>query len=106
MEHMLLNLLNHALMHSPADAEITLDFHADGAVGELFVDSRLASSPDGEELDELLGGLQREPGAAASAAVDSLALAKFCADCQGHGLHGCIADDNRLQLRISNIRIN
>jgi signal transduction histidine kinase len=90
MEHLLLNLLNHALTQSPPDAEITLDFQADGDTSEIVVGS----------------SLQRQPGAAASGPVDSLALAKFCADCQGHGLQARIMHDNRLQLRVSNIRIN
>jgi hypothetical protein len=105
MEHMLLNLLDHALTQSLPDAEITLDFHAEGEVGELVIDSRLASAPQVEGYDELLDGLQPQPGDSASEPVDSLALAKFCADCLGHGLQGCIKDDNHMQLRVCNIRI-
>ena len=96
MEHMLLNLLNHALMQSPANAEIPLEFHADGEVGEIVIDSGLSLSPHSVSFGELPSGLQRWPGGPGMQAVDSLALAKFCADNLGHELQGCLMDNNRL----------
>ena len=106
MEHMLLNLLNHALMQSPSNAEIWLEFHTDGEVGEIVIDSELASNPHSTDFDELFSGLQRKPGGSTMDAVDSLLLAKFCADNLGHDLQGCIMGNNRLKYRISNIRIS
>ena len=106
MEHMLRHLLNHALIESPANAEISLEFHTDGETGEIVIDSRLSTNPHSEGFDELLRGLQRKPCGCSIKEFDSLALAKFCAHSLGHGLLGCIIDNNRLQLRVSNIRIS
>jgi len=106
MEPMLLHLFNRAIKQSPAKAETSLEFRADVAIDEIVSDSLLSTIPHSEGFDKLLSDLHREPVGCCIETIDSLALAKFCADRPGHGLQDCIIDNKRLQLRVSNILIS
>ncbi len=105
MEHMLVNLLGLAIAKSPANSTLSFEFISRFEAGELILESSLSLAVNAGDIDKLLHCLAGPPARVSKQPVDSLALARFCADCHKLNLQGCVTDQNRLQFRISNIRV-
>ena len=106
MEHLLVNLLNHAISHSLAHSEIGFDFRTDDEYGTLTVEGLMPLSLQGEDLKRYLWDCGcAESGADNLQPVDPLSLAKSCADGMNLKLSASITDDNRFRFQLCNIRV-
>jgi DNA-binding response OmpR family regulator len=89
MEHLLVNLLSHTISQSLAKDQIDLDFQANEQLGEIIIES----SPSGANCSDDLES------------IGPLSLARYCARCLNLRMRVVIPEQDRLQIRISNIRI-
>ena len=105
MEHLLVNLLSHTISQSPAKNQIYLGFQASEQLGEIIIESSpsgsgcsddLTSSATGQYLANVSDGL--EP-------IGPFSLARYCAQRLNLRMRVVIPEQDRLQIRISNIRI-
>lgn len=104
-EYLLVNLLGHVISQSPFNNLIALSFRANNELGELTIQSSLPIATDGDNLTNGVTGPYRAPAPSACETTDPLSLAKFCAQRLNLPIHVDIEDRDRLQIRISNIRI-
>jgi len=104
-EYLLVNLLGHVISQSPFNNLIALSFLANNELGELTIQSSFPIATDGDNLPNGVTGPYRAPAPSACETTDPLSLAKFCAQRLNLPIHVDIEDRDRLQIRISNIRI-
>ena len=106
MEHLLINLLNHAISHSPPRSEINSDFQTDVDYGTLTIESSLSVSLKDDDLQQSLRESDNsESNADKPHPVDPLSLAKSYADGMNLQLNASKTNGKRFQFQLSNIRI-
>jgi len=106
MEHLLANLLSHAISNSPMGSVIRILFQAGAEFCALEIESQMSKSLTSDELKSMFKDFyQNEGGEQGDDSIARLSLAKSCADCMNLKLNVFIEDDNRFRIRISNIKI-
>lgn len=106
MRHLLVNLVTHAISRSPARAVICFEFQTDTSYGTLTIESPMSAPLRDEKLLQTLWNSDvDEKDDASLRSGASLSLAKICADGMNLRLNASIIGSNRLQFRLSNIRI-
>jgi DNA-binding response OmpR family regulator len=106
MEHLLVNLLNYSISHSPARSEISLDFRAEVDYGTLIIEASLPVSPDDDDPQQASWKSRCvEVDADNQQPADPLSLARSYAHGMNLRLNTAITGSNRFQFQLSNIRI-
>ena len=106
MEHLLANLVSHAISHSPMGTEITILFQAGAEFCALEVENQMLKSLTSDELKSMLKDFyQKDGGEQDIDSIACLSLAKSYADCMNLRLNAFIEDNDRFRIRISNIKI-
>ena len=106
MEHLLINLLYHAVSNSPSRSEINLDFQTDGDYGTLTIESSMMVQLHGDDWQQNLWNSDSSANDEGSLRpVAPLSLAKSYAEGMNLQLKASITDSNRFQFQLSNIRI-
>ena len=104
MEHLLVNLLSHTISQSPPKNQIDLSFQASDQLGEIIIES----SPTGADCsDGLTSSATGQYPANVSDGLESigpLSLARYCAQCLNLRMSVVIPHQDRLLIRISNIK--
>ena len=104
MEHLLVNLLSHTISQGAVNNKIDIDFQACDQLGELIIESSLVDP---------IGDIDRSSSATGQLAailsdslesIGPLSLARYCAQRLNLRLRVVIPQQDRLQIRISNIK--
>jgi len=104
MEHLLVNLLSHAIALSPSRNQIDISFRAGVELGELNIESSLSSTVHNDGLTNEVNGQYCAKVTDVDEPIGPLSLAKFCAQHLNLQMHITIVDRERLHIQISNIR--
>ena len=106
MEHLLANLLSNAISHSPEKAEIRILFQSGSEFCALEIENRMSKSVTSDELKTMFkNSHQNDVTDREDDSIARLLLAKSYADCMNLKLNLFIEDNNRLRIRVSNIKI-
>ena len=106
MEHLLANLLSHAISHSAENAEIRVLFRSGAEFCALEIENQMSKSVTGDELKSMLKDFHQNDAAERDDdSIARLSLAKSYADCMNLELNLFIEDNNRFRIRVSNIKI-
>jgi len=106
MEHLLANLLSHAISHSPEKGEIRILFQSGAEFCALEIENQMSKSLTSDELKAMFKDFyQNHVTEQDDDSIARLSLAKSYADCMNLKLNVFIEDNNRFRIRISNIKI-
>ena len=106
MEHLLTNLLNHAISHSPDNAEIRILFQSGTEFCALEIENQMSKSVTSDELKSMFKDFhQNDVTDQLDESIACLSLAKSYADCMNLELNLFIEDPDRFRIRVSNIKI-
>lgn len=106
MEHLLANLLSHAISHSPEKAEIKILFQSGPEFGALEIENQMSKSLTSAELKTMFKEFHlNDVTDQDDDSIARLSLAKSYADCMNLELNAFIEDNNRFRIRVSNIKI-
>lgn len=106
MEHLLANLLSHAISHSPEQAEIRILFQPGAEFCALEIEYQMSKPVTSDELKTMFKDFhQNDMTGRDDDSIARLSLAKSYADCMNLKLNLFIEDNNRFRIRVSNIKI-
>ena len=106
MEHLLVNLLTNAIIHSPQGSEIRIDVNADTEYCSLVIESQMAESLSSEELKTMFKSFcDVDKNSNAKLPIAGPSLAKSYADYMNLSLNASINKENYLKIQVSNIKI-
>lgn len=106
MEHLLANLLGHAISNSPEQAEIRILFQSGAEFCALEIENQMSKPVTSDELKAMLKDFhQTDTIDRDNDSITRLSLAKSYADCMNLKLNLFIEDNNRFRIRVSNIKI-
>ena len=106
MEHLLANLLSHAISHSPEQAEIRILFQSGVEFCALEIENQMSKPVTSDELKTMFKDFhQSDMTDPDDESIARLSLAKSYADCMNLKLNLFIENNNRFRIRVSNIKI-